>query len=234
MALNLRLDYKAGQWPNEIQKATKLEAAALTKAMKDTANAAVSAGRAQIAAAGFSQTWVKSIVSSKSAFRPQSGVSLDPSAWIHSRINYADVFEKGANISASSGHFLWLPLPAVPAFRGTGIKFGGVVGRPHMTISQYIRNVGPLIFVKRPGKKPLAGTLVNVPRPQSFTRPIAKAKLTRTPRRTRATVKQFVPLYVGFTDVTLPHKYDVTAAIERVGDHFGDFYLAVLKDMGLI
>ena len=59
-------------------------------------------------------------------------------------------------------HWLWLPLPNVPPNPGSGVKFGGLIGRPHMTPRQYIAKVGPLITMHRPGKPPMLGAVVEI------------------------------------------------------------------------
>ena len=59
--------------------------------------------------------------------KPPSGYVLNPAVYIHTTINYADIFETGKTITGNP--FLWLPLPSVPPIKG----------RPHMTPRQYIQ-----------------------------------------------------------------------------------------------
>ena len=114
-------------------------AKAATAAMRDAGDIAKRNGRASIAAAGFSRKWQNAL---RVNIYPPQGDSMRPAAFIFHKIRYAGVFEEGAVIRGQP--LLWLPLANVPLRRG----------RP-MTPSQYVRSVGPLVSVERPGRPPL-------------------------------------------------------------------------------
>src|SRR3954471_24126259 len=114
-------------------------AKAATAAVREAGEMAKRDGRASIAAAGFSRKWQNAL---RVNIYPPQGDSMRPAAFIYHKIRYAGVFEEGAIIGGQP--LLWLPLPTVPLRRG----------RP-MTPSQYVRSVGPLVSVQRPGGPPL-------------------------------------------------------------------------------
>ena len=74
---------------------------------------------------------------------PKKGTSLRAAALIWHKIPYAGVFEEGATIRGRPT--LWLPLPSTPQ------KYG----RYRLTPERYTKEIGPLQYVKRPGKSPL-------------------------------------------------------------------------------
>jgi hypothetical protein len=191
----------------------KIMAQAGTQALRDVTKLAVAAGRSAIAAGGFSSRFANSLVG-----KVTPGFTLDPSGYIHTTINYADVFEKGATIAGKP--WLWLPLPSVPP----------IAGRPHMTPAQYIANVGPLILMRRPGKPPMLGTKVRTTSPT--TRPTRRILSRGISGRVSGQVS-VVPLFVGVSTVNIPKKFDVEGAVQTVFDaNMQKLYLQYLDDLG--
>jgi hypothetical protein len=177
--------------------------------MRDVTKLAVDRGRAVITAAGFSNKFASSLQG-----KIPSRVTLDPSAYIHTTINYADVFETGRTIQGRP--YIWLPLPSVPP----------IGGRPHMTPAQYIKFVGPLVLMRRPGKPPMLGARISVagrPRPQPFGRFATRRTLKRGVTSARGTVET-IPLFVGVLAVNIPKKFDVVSAVQQAFDKFEDLY----------
>jgi hypothetical protein len=76
---------------------------AAQSAIKDAAAEAVTQGRSQIGAAGFSSRWQKGLVSKSLKGKPDQ-----PAQLIFHRIGFFTVFERGATISGKP--LLWLPV----------------------------------------------------------------------------------------------------------------------------
>ncbi len=198
----------AGQWLKATTEYERIIATAATKAMRDVGRDAVQKGRASIAAGGFSSKFQRTL---KVINKPPSGYVLNPSAYVHSTINYADIFETGRTITGSP--YLWLPLPAVPPG-----KF-----REHMTPREYIRNVGKLVFMRRPNGLPMLGRVV--------ARRSASARKfglfpTKGRQRKGATggATETIPMFVAVSSITIPKKFDVHGAIEQAFKGLDDAY----------
>jgi len=183
--------------------AEKIMAKALTKSMRDVAKDAVAKGRSEIASAGFGNRTQKSL--RYKLFPPQGDV-LNPEAYIHSTINYLDIFERGGTIHGDP--FLWVPLPTVPAIRG----------RPHMTPSQYVKNVGPLVTIKRKNGLPMLGAKVKgLPRSGKITRGRLSGKVGRGR-------EQVIPLFVAVRSVTIAPKFKLTPVFEKAAEKLPKLY----------
>ncbi len=210
--MQLKFHMATGQWAKASTEYERIIAKASTGAVRDVGKSAVQAGRERISGAGFSQKFARTLVIK---FRPPTGISLDPSAYIHSTVNYADVFETGKTIQAKT--YLWLPLPSVPSIKG----------RPHMTPKQYIQNVGPLVLMWRPGKAPLLGAQIRrAPKPQPFGKFATRRILTRGTSG-RGTLET-IPLFVGVKSITIPKKFDVHGAIKNAAKELPQRYIANL------
>ncbi len=196
-----------GQWAKATTEYERIIAKGSTQAMRKVGKLAVDAGRQAISAGGFSSKFARTL---RAINKPKSGYVLNPSVYIHSTINYADIFETGKTITGSN--YLWLPLPAVPPFKG----------RPHMTPRQYIQNVGPLILMWRPRDLPMLGAVV-----EKGGKP-TRARLRRTflrktfGEKMRKTIT--VPLFVAVHSVSIPKKFDTKGAIEDAADDIGAAY----------
>jgi len=208
--MNLKFNVPPGQWIKATDLYQALMAKALTGAMRDVGKLGRERGRQAITAAGFSNKFANSLVAKLPAKD-----TLAPTAYIHTTINYADLFETGAIITGKP--YLWLPLPTVPAGPG----------RPHMTPKQYVENVGPLVTMHRAGKPPMLGARVAIsaPRPQPFGRFVSRRILRRGISMRGATQRtQVIPLFVGVPAVNIPKKFDVHAAVVDAFGHLDDFY----------
>ena len=208
--MNLKFNVPPGQWIKATDLYQALMAKALTGAMRDVGKLGRERGRQAITAAGFSNKFANSLVAKLPAKD-----TLAPTAYIHTTINYADLFETGAIITGKP--YLWLPLPTVPAGPG----------RPHMTPKQYVENVGPLVTMHRAGKPPMLGARVAIsaPRPQPFGRFVSRRILRRgISTRRGGQPAQVIPLFVGVPAVNIPKKFDVHAAVVDAFGHLDDFY----------
>ena len=91
--MNLKFNVPPGQWIKATDLYQALMAKALTGAMRDVGKLGRERGRQAITAAGFSNKFANSLVAKLPAKD-----TLAPTAYIHTTINYADVFETGAVI----------------------------------------------------------------------------------------------------------------------------------------
>lgn len=224
MTLKFRIETSPGQWLKQADKTSAVMIKAANLALRDVGREAVKEGRGAIASAGFSTQWVNSL--RLIMFPRGNAPSLNPVAYIHSTINYSDIFETGKTIT---GHpFLWMPMPWVPPMLGAGTQFGGVIRRPHMTPSQFVRFVGPLIMMKG-AAKPLLGSAV----PGKGRLGKQKVRRAGARRKSGMKAKELTVMYVGVRSVTVPKKFDVTGVIERSGaeDNLGAYYLGELEKL---
>lgn len=115
-------------------------AKAATEAIHDAGEFALQRGRADIAGAGFSGAFQKSLTAK---YRPANGrPSMNASVLLYSSIPYAVVFEEGYVIRGKP--MLWIPL--------SGVRVGGKQAR----LGGKRQNVTDKLFsINRPGKRPL-------------------------------------------------------------------------------
>ncbi len=214
-----------GQWEKATTEYERIMAKAATLGMRQIGKLAETAARRAVGAAGFTSNVQRTI---QALNKPASGYVLNPKIWLHSTVNYLDVFETGRTITGSP--LLWLPLSSVPPNPGSGVKFGGLIGRPHMTPSQYIRKVGPLIKVvtRKHGGLIMLGAMVEGP----STKP-SRARLRQTflkrhfGEKTRPT--HFVPMFIGIARVSIPKKFDTKAAVETAAKGLEEAYAQIIK-----
>ncbi|ESY72318.1 hypothetical protein X740_33425 [Mesorhizobium sp. LNHC221B00] len=135
----------SGQFDAAMAESTKeLSAASMATARKG-ADIAKREGRANIAAAGFSQKWQNTLTT---IVYPDKGVSTQPSILLYSKIGYSNIFEDGGSIF---GHpLLWLALPTAPR----------MIGRNRTTPALFVAHVGPLFPIIRTGRRPLLAAQV--------------------------------------------------------------------------
>ncbi len=207
-----------GQWAKATTEYERIIAKGATQAMRKIGKLAVTAGRQAIGSAGFTANVQRTL---QAINKPKSGFVLNPSVYIHSTVNYLDVFETGKTITGSP--WLWLPLPNVPPMRGAGTKFGGLISRPHMTPRQYVAKVGPLITIHRPGKPPILAAVIRGGR--------AGAKVTRGRLRKGRSIltgargeQRVVFLFVAVPSITISKKFDTKRAIEDAAEDIGQAY----------
>ncbi len=206
-----------GQWAKATTAYEKLMAKGSTLAMRKIGKLAVKKGRAAIGSAGFTANVQRTL---QAINKPKSGFVLNPSVYIHSTVNYLDVFEKGKTINSE---WLWLPMPSVPPNRGAGVKFGGLISRPHMTPRQYIAKIGPLIKIERIGKPPVLAAVIRGGK--------EGGKVTRGRlRKGRSVVtgargeERIVVLFVAISSITIRKKFDTKRAIEDAAQDIGKEY----------
>lgn len=159
------------------------------------------AGRADIAAAGFSARWQNAL---RAEVYPKRKVSLNAATLVFHKIPYADVFETGATISGKPT--LWLPLSSTPK----------KLGRFKMTADRYAKEVGPLTLLKLPGKRPLLAAKMAVSGRQAASGDLGKVTLPKLRRGASGSgAIRAVPLFVGVDSVTLRKRFGLNEVIER-------------------
>lgn len=223
--MRVRLNAPPGQWLKATNEKEKAIAKAATAAMRDVGLEARNKGRTAIASAGFSSRWQSSLVVKN---YPKSGDSLSPAEYIHTTINYADVFEKGAKIAGSP--FLWLPLPNVPP--------DPAWHRPHMTPGRYVKLVGPLVTMRPRGASgsffPMLGAVVRLAKGESLTRrALSRGLLGRGRTAIVKGRKQVIPLFFAVTQISLQTKFDVTAAAQQAIGNFEQYFEKHAKEANM-
>lgn len=201
------------QWKAATRAMRGTIAGAATGAIRDAANQVKRQGRAKIAAAGFSKRWQNAL---RADVYPKRGTSIGAAAFVYHKIPYAGVFERGATIKGSP--FLWLPLPAAPQY------IGGRRATPRL----YIQRVGPLISIKRPGKRPLLAGQIQAARGAALRgKRLTVAQLRRGQRDARRAsanaafggkARRFativVPLFVGLPSTHIRARFGLSEVFE--------------------
>lgn len=205
----------AGQWIRATSEYERIIAKAATAAIRAVGREGRDDGRRSIADAGFSRRWQRSLVVKNI---PPGGPVLNPQAYIHTTINYADIFETGGDIHGDP--ILWLPLPSVPS----------IGGREHMTVAQYFKTIGPLIKLKRPaGKAPILAAIIRRGvKAQPFGQFATRGQLKRG-TAAKSGGLQAIPMFVGVESVHIPKQWDVTRAIELAAEKIPERYLENLE-----
>lgn len=173
-------------------------AKAATAAVREAGDIAKRNGRASIAAGGLSRRWQNAL---RVNVYPKQGDSLRPAAFVYHKISYARVFEEGAVIQGKP--MLWLPLPGVPSRRGLA-----------MTPSQYVRSIGPLVSVQRPGKPPLL---------------FAGPHSGRGGRKAKTSNGERKPLYVGLSSVAIHKRFYIKGAVQKAAAQLPSLYAKYLR-----
>lgn len=204
-----RYDPDTEQFKKAFVLGSNLVVDAANAAVKKSAEAGVVAGRASIAGAGFSKRWQNSLRTKMVT----PAHSLKPVAYVHTTINYADIFETGGDIHGDP--WLWLPLPSVP---GSG-------RRKHMTPAQYIKNIGPLISLRRPsGAAPILAAIVKRgSKAQPFGKFATRGQLKKG-RSSKTGTVEAIPLFVGVKSVHIGKKWNVTGALQKESDKMPEYY----------
>lgn len=189
-------------------------AAAGSAAIAEAADIVKREGRADIASAGFSQRWQNAL---RADVYPRRGrVSMNAAAMIWHKIQYAGVFEEGATIVGRPR--LWLPLSWAPK----------KIGRRRMTPALYVRQVGPLFPLKRPGRPPLLAGKMAV----SQRRRVANAgtvSLSSLRRGAAGAPSRLVPLFIGVDRVTIRDKFSIREITERAAARLAALYVKHLN-----
>lgn len=208
--MSLRLLYRAtrGELDQAFREMERPIAHAATGAIKDAADQIKREGRLAIGATGFSKKWQNALrVNVYPSRRESTGAAL---VAFH-KIPYAGVFEHGAAIRGSP--YLWLPVDSAPK---------RIAGRK-MTPANYVRIVGPLRSVNRPGRPPMLAGRIG-----GGGSKITLGKL-RAGQRSDTKRVRWVILFVGISIVKIRGRFNLAAVFERARADLGAGYLRNLE-----
>ncbi|RWO90936.1 DUF6441 family protein [Mesorhizobium sp.] len=182
-----------------------------TAAISEAGDIVKREGRQDIAAAGFSKRWQNAL---RVNVYPRRKLSMNAAALIFHNIRYAGIFEEGAVISGKPR--LWLPLPSAPKR----------TGRQKMTPALYVKTIGPLFSIERPGKPPLLAGKIATNRRGSKT---GKVSLSALKRGGAGAPSTLVPLFIGIDRVNIRDRFSIRQITERAAARLGALYLKHLK-----
>ena len=209
MTARIRYSYEPGRFEAAFRAHYADMAAAAQGAIASVGAIVKAEGRADIAAAGLGAGFVKAL---RVDIYPQGRNSLNATAHIYHKIPYAGVFEEGATIRGQPR--LWLALPSTPQR----------YGRKPMTPELFAKSVGPLSFVKRPGKRPLL---------------VAKAKKGKN--MTKISLARFrsggrgegpfmsVPVFVGIDSVSIHKRLNISGIVRSARDRLPQLYASLIS-----
>lgn len=192
-------------------------AEAATGAVRDAGDELKTAGRANIAAAGFSSKWQNTW---RVEFFPKKGVSIDAAAWGFHRIPYSIVFEEGATIAGKSG-LLWIPL--------SGANLPNI-GRGKATPRKLAQSGVKLVSMHAKAGLPLLGAEVRVSKAQASLEnlSVSLAKLRKGTAGKTGTVR-VIPLFFGVKSVSIRKKFDIAGVAERARESLPGRYVENLR-----
>lgn len=206
-----RYEYKKQEFSAAIAAMKDPIGFAGTSAVTEAGDIVKREGRLDIAAAGFSKRWQNTL--RVDIYPGRRVTSIDAAAYIWHKIPYAGVFEKGAIISGKPR--LWLPLPTAPKR----------AGRQKMTPALYVKTIGPLVSIERPGKAPLLAGRIATRRRGGTT----KVSLSALKRGGKGAPSTLVPLFIGIERVSIRDKFSIKEITERAAARLGELYLKHLK-----
>ena len=207
MTARIRYRYAPGSF-GEAFRAPYAPMSAAAQGAIASAGAIVKAeGRADIAAAGLGAGFVKAL---RVDIYPQGRNSLNATAHIYHKIPYAGVFEEGATIRGQPR--LWLALPSTPQR----------YGRKPMTPELFAKSIGPLSFVKRPGKRPLL--VAKAKKGKNMTK-ISLARFCSGGRGEGPFVS--VPVFVGVDSVSIRKRLNITRIVRQARDRLPKLYASL-------
>ncbi len=186
--LSIFIQAVAGQFDAAMEAATGDVKKASMAAAHKGADIMKSAGRADIAAAGFGPKWQNAL---KVVVYPKNAESIQPTIQTYHKIGYSEIFEEGGSIFGKP--LLWLPIEKnLPTRRGLH----------RVTPSFYVKNIGPLFPIFRAGKAPL----------------LAAQKKTGKRGKRGAVQTEAVPMFVGIDAVTLRDRFSIREIAEQTAD----------------
>lgn len=210
--LGFRMITPTGAIERAMQRNVEVMAKAATGAMTQAATNIKRDGRADIVSGGFSKRFANSF---RANVYPKSGASVGAAALIFDSVKYFDIFETGGTVHGKP--MLWLPLPSAPKR----------IGRQRMTAQLYIKNIGPLFTINRPGKAPLLAANIGVSARTGKVGKITNAKLRRG---ASGGAKQAIPLFVGVDDVSLKKRFNLRRITAAHAAKLGAYFAENLKD----
>lgn len=212
MSLRIFVDAASGQFERAMEEATETVKVASMGAANRAADIAKREARADIAAAGFGPRWQNTL---RVNVFPRGGrLSTHPTVQVYHVIPYSGIFETGGPISGNP--LLWLPLPDTPKR----------IGRQRVTPELFVRSVGPLIPIIRPGRRPLLAANISTNRSGQRGPGSPPVTLSALRRGARGGPKEAVPMFIGIDAVTLRDRFSVREIVEGVADRMPALFAA--------
>jgi hypothetical protein len=217
----LRIEYKTkdGEFEETIVGNFETIEEAATAAMRTAADIIKAAGRASIAAQGFSVRWQNTL---RVQAWPKSGASAKAAVSIRHLIDYAGVFEQPMTIRGDP--WLWLPLRSTPR-KAYGEKLD----------PENLELFGIKLFRMKGTDPPLLGARVRMDSRRAATGKISLSLLRRgatettaTGRRRRGAVRT-IPLFVGKRSVTTTKRFGIAQIVENTAGLLPSLYASHLK-----
>ncbi|RWC29848.1 MAG: hypothetical protein EOS70_23455 [Mesorhizobium sp.] len=209
-----RYDAKAAEFAAAMASIRDPIAVAGSGAIAEAADIIKRQGRADIGSAGFSKRWQNAL---RVDTYPRRGASINAAALIWHKIQYAGIFEEGGTISGKPR--LWIPLPNAPKR----------IGRSKITPALYIKSIGPLVSIERPGKPPLLAGKIATNRRGSKT---GKVSLSALKRGGKGAPSTLVPVFIGIDRVTIRDRFSIRQITDRAAARLGELYLKHLNPNG--
>lgn len=211
--MTLKLDHRGptrGAYAKGLSELQQPIARALTESFRTGAKMIQDPGRAQMASAGLTRRFQTGF---RVAVTPRQ-FSMRPVIRGTHRIGFINIFERGGTIAGNP--YLWLPLPTAPK------RIGG----KRTTAAAYVREIGKLVSINRPGKPPLLAG-------QALRRPggaVSLAALRTGARRAAAGRRTvLVPLFVGVRRAHIRKRLNISPLYERVRLQLGELYLRAFE-----
>ncbi|AZO54901.1 hypothetical protein EJ077_16690 [Mesorhizobium sp. M8A.F.Ca.ET.057.01.1.1] len=218
MTARFRYSYGKGEFASAMASIKNPIAAAGTGAMKELADMVKREGRQNMASAGFSNRFQNTF---RGQIYPTDRNSIDAAAVLYSKVRYSNIFETGGDIGGKP--LLWLALPSTPKR----------IGRQKMTPQLYVRQIGPLFTIERPGKAPLLAANIGVSARQRAAGNVGKISNARLRKGASGVgAKQAVPLFVGIPSVSIKDKLQIREITERAAGRLGELYFKHLNPEG--
>lgn len=197
-ALKIFVDAATGQFDKAMEAATEDLKTATMEAAHESADDLKAAGRADIAAAGFSSRWQNTLQTV--VYPTGSKKSTHPTIQVYHKIHYSQIFEEGGSIFGSPR--LWIPLPDTPP----------KIGAQKITPALYIQRIGPLFPI--PGRRP--GTVLLAARvlPGSGS---SLGSLRTAGRGAKGAVTK--PMFLGIDQVDIRDRFSIREITERIAEN---------------
>lgn len=206
MTARIRYRYEQGSFEEAFRAPYAPMAEAAQSAIAAAGAIVKARGRAGISAAGLGNGFVKAL---RVDIYPKRGNSLNATAHVYHKIPYAGVFEEGATIRGRPR--MWIALPNAPQR----------LGRKPMTPELFRQRIGPLAFVKRPGKRPLLFAKAKAGRK---TTKISLPRLRAGARATGDGPFGSVPVFVGVDSVRIRKRLNISRIVAQARDRLPQLY----------
>lgn len=224
----MKFDYQHNkeEWRAAAKAIQGTIAGATRAAFVDLAQQVQRQGRAEIARSGLSRRWQTGFRTYVFPRRPGGRGELAMRG--QHRIGYANVFERGARISGRP--LLWIPLPTAPK---------RINGKP-TTAREYVRSIGPLHSINRPGRPPLLAGYVmrRIGRSNISVAQLRTGQRNARRRQARAAFggrlgarPVSVPLFVGLPAVRIRDRLNISRVYDRARRDLPNIYNKRLAEL---